>query len=106
LLRIGLPPSEQADRALLRRTTISVTQPFEGSKDVAACVRKETRDRGPAVAPPWLHLGESGHAATTGAAAKDGISAGRDRSIERGVSSELARTSKHPMLTFGEQRGT
>jgi hypothetical protein len=27
---------------------------------MAASVRKETRDRGPAVAPPWLHLGERG----------------------------------------------
>jgi len=44
LLRIGLPPSEQADRALLRRTTISITQPFAGSKDVAACVPKQQPD--------------------------------------------------------------
>jgi hypothetical protein len=31
-----LKPSEQADRASLRRTTITIAQPFEGPKDVTA----------------------------------------------------------------------
>ena len=46
LLRIGLKPSEQADRASLRRTTISIAQPFEGPKDVTASVRKRPRPHG------------------------------------------------------------
>ena len=35
--------SEQADRALLRRATISIAQPFEGPKGVTASVRKRQR---------------------------------------------------------------
>jgi hypothetical protein len=35
---MGLKPSEQANRQLLRLTTISTTQPFEGPKDVTASV--------------------------------------------------------------------
>jgi hypothetical protein len=46
LLRIGLKPSEQADRALLRRTTIGIAQRFEGPKDVTASVRKRQRTAG------------------------------------------------------------
>src|ERR1019366_4666459 len=45
LLRIGLKPSEQADRALLRRTTISIAQPFEGPKDVTASVPRAVARR-------------------------------------------------------------
>ncbi len=40
LLRIGLKPNEQAHRALLRRTTISIAQPFDGPKDVTVSVRE------------------------------------------------------------------
>jgi hypothetical protein len=36
----GVKPSEQADRSLLRRTTISIAQPFNGANDVTASVGK------------------------------------------------------------------
>ena len=46
LLMIGFKPSEQADRALLRRTTISIAQPFEGPNDMTASVRKQQSPAG------------------------------------------------------------
>jgi hypothetical protein len=39
LLRIRSEPSVQADRAVLRRTTISIAQPVEGPKAVTASLR-------------------------------------------------------------------
>jgi len=83
LLRIGLKPSEEADRALLRRTTISIAQPFEGPKDVTASVRQQQPAAAPtasirgclhqnAVAPDrsalsLLHLAEQAPAEVVGA---------------------------------------
>ena len=45
LLRIGLTPSEQADRALLRRTTTSIVQLLEGPKAVARLSRDRSGTR-------------------------------------------------------------
>jgi hypothetical protein len=57
---------------------------IDGGTRLAALSRKRTRDRGRETALAWLDLGGSGDAATTGgAAANDGTSASRDRSIAR-----------------------
>jgi hypothetical protein len=53
------------------------------------------------MAPTWLDLRGSGHAATTGGTAlKDVIIAGRGPSIEHGVNTEPAPTSEHRMRTL------
>jgi len=75
--------------------------------DATGLVRKGPRDRWREMAPAWLDVGGSSHAATTGAAAMDGMSAARERSIERVVSPALAWNdpkSKHSMRTFGNER--
>jgi hypothetical protein len=79
------------------------TTPTCRSSRGSLCPKGDARSRPRGDVGVTASGGESGHAATIGAAAKDGISAGRDRSIERGVSSQPAPTSKHSMRTFGEQ---
>lgn len=59
LLMVGLKPSEQADGALLRRTTISIAQPFKGpQRRDCLCPRAEVSSAAIAVpetaAAPWM----------------------------------------------------
>jgi hypothetical protein len=66
--------------------------------EAEALSRRRVRSR-------WLGVGDSGHPALTGGSdAKEGIRTSRQRSFERGASTEPARASKHRMHTFGEQQ--
>ena len=66
--------------------------------EAEALSRRRVRSR-------WLGVGDSGHPALTGgSAAKEGIRTSRQRSFERGASTEPARASKHRMHTFGDEQ--